>query len=391
MTASLGACAWGDRPPGAAAKEGGIPVVESTRPLHAQAGIWSVRASPDLEIGGGAGQGAYAFAGIAGAVRLADGRIVVADRSSQSLHMFDSQGAHLRRIGREGGGPGEFRGLDGLALLRGDSIAAWDSRLRRVSVFDPSGRLAREIGPRGLGLFPRFKGMLDDGSFVLTAGLQPGGAAASGAAARRDSVTYLRFGADGALLDTVGRFPGAEMVTLPSTGAMTMEQVVFGRDFHLVAGHDRFYAADDDQFEVAEYRPPNRQVRRIRKPHEEVRVSPDDLARFREQPRDVSGVPPQLRTQLAKRNPDVPHRPTLPAFESLLLDTEGYLWVEYPRVTRAEASRWDVFDWEGRWVTTLTTPAGYEVLQIGREFVLGTARDSLDAPRVRLYRLTRSR
>ncbi|HEY0018148.1 MAG TPA: 6-bladed beta-propeller [Longimicrobium sp.] len=364
--------------------------MESRAPRQAGGNGWAVSPSPLREIGGADEGGAYHFTTVAGAVRLGDGRIVVADKGSQRLHVFDADGTHLRGIGREGGGPGEFRGLDGLVLLRGDSIAAWDSRLRRVSVLDPSGRLAREVTLDGLGLFPRFKGMLDDGSFVLAAGLRPGAAAPTGAAARRDSVTYLRFGPNGALLDTVGRFPGAEMVTLPSTGAMTMEQVVFGRDFHLVAGQDRFYAADDDHYEVTEYRPPNTPVRRIRKPHEEVRVSAGDLARVREQSRDVSGVPPQLRAQLARRNPDVPHRPTLPAFESLLLDAEGYLWVEYPRVTRAEASRWDVFDREGRWVTTVATPGGYQVLQVGRDFVLGTARDSLDVEHVRLYRLARS-
>jgi hypothetical protein len=307
------------------------------------------------------------------------------------LHVFNERGARLRGVGREGGGPGEFRGLDGLGLMRGDSLAVWDMQLRRVSIFDPASQLARVVAPQGLGLFPRFEGVLDDGSLVLTAGIQPGRAAPASTAARRDSVTYLRFEADGTLLDTIGRYPGAEVVTVMSAGTMTMEEVAFGRDFHIVVGRDRYYAADDDRFEVTEYRVPHHPVRRIRKPYAARRVSDADLARFLEQPRDLSGVPPQLRAQLAKRNPNVPHRPTMPAFESLLLDADSYLWVEQPRVTLGDPGRWDVFGPEGEWVTTVVTPPGFQVVQIGRDFLLGTARDSLDVERVRLYMLTRSR
>jgi hypothetical protein len=343
-----------------------------------------------MAIDGATGEGAYAFAGVVGAVRLGDGRIVVADRGSQKLHVFDASGGHLRAVGGEGGGPGEFRGLEALALLRGDSVVAWDARSRRALVFDSAGRFARETALRGLGLFPRLKGVFDDGSLVLTAGIQPGRAATARTAAHRDSISYLRFDAAGGLLDTLGRYPGAEMVTVTSTGAMTMEEVIFGRDFHLVVGPDRYYAADDDRFDVTEYRLPGTPVRRIRKPLAPRQVSSADLERFLEQPRDLSGVPPQLRAQLAKRNPEVPHRPTLPAFESMLLDTDGYLWVEHPRVTAADPGRWDVFDRDARWVTTVATPAGYRVLQIGRDFMLGTARDSLDVEHVRLYRLARS-
>jgi hypothetical protein len=367
-----------------ASADGGVPIVQNTSPrLSGDAG-WKLSPSATVDISDN-------LSGVAGAVRLADGRIAVADRGSQTLRVFDARGAHLRDIGREGEGPGEFRAIDGVALLRGDSIAAWDQRLGRMSVFDPAGRLARELTQRGLGLFPRMTGVLDDGSVVLTAGMQPSRAMPAGTAPRRDSVTYLHVGPDGALLDTLGRYPGAETVMLASAGAMTVEEVVFGRDFHLVVGRDRYYGADDDHFEVVEYRFPATPVRRIRRPDPSRGVSDADVARFMEQPRDVSGVPPQLRAQLAKRNPDVPHRPTLPAFESLLLDADGYLWVEHPRVTDVDPGRWDVFDSEGEWVTTVATPAGFRVLQIGRDFMLGTSRDTLDVEHVQLYGLSRSR
>ncbi len=386
-------CGCGDRPPPHGNAGGSnAPVVENTAPHYGEGTTWTVSRSPVLSIGGDEGEGSYTLTGVAGAVRLGDGHIVVADKGSQVLHVFDARGAHLRSIGHEGGGPGEFRALENVALLRGDSIVVWDPRLRRVSVFDPTGQLAREVSLAGLGLFPRFIGVLDDGSFVLTAGLPAGGARAASTAPQRDSVVYLRFGpAGGEARDTIGRFPGPETVTLPSSGAMTMEEVIFGRDFHVIVGGDRYFGADDDRYEVTEYRLPRAPVRRIRRAHVPRQVTNADLASYREQPRDLSGVPPQLRAQFAKRNPDVPHRATLPAFESLLLDEDGYLWVEHPRVTRAGEGRWDVFDREGRWLTTVATPAGFQVRQIGRDFMLGTALDSLDVEHVHLYTLNRSR
>jgi hypothetical protein len=365
--------------------------MENTAPYQGEGATWTLSRSPVLSIGGDEGERSYTLMGVAGAVRLTDGRVVVADKGSQVLRVFDARGRHLRSIGREGGGPGEFRAVENVALLRGDSIAVWDPRLRRVSVFDRTGQLARKVSPAGLGLFPRFVGVLDDGSFVLTAGLSAGGASPT-TAARRDSVVYLRFGpAGGAARDTIGRFPGPEMVTLASSGAMTMEEVIFGRDFHLVVGGDRYFGADDDRYEVTEYRLSGAPVRRIRRAHVPRQVTNADLASYREQPRDLSGVPPQLRAQFARRNPDIPHRATLPAFESLLLDEEGYLWVEHPRVTQASEGRWDVFDREGRWLTTIATPAGFQVRQIGRDFMLGTALDSLDVEQVHLYTLNRPR
>lgn len=393
LGAALLLCGCGDRPPphgNTGVPE--APVVENTAPYEGEGATWTVSRSPLLSIGGDDGEGSYTLTGVAGAVRLSDGRVVVADKGSQVLHVFDARGTHLRSIGREGGGPGEFRAVENVALLRGDSIAVWDPRLRRVSVFDHTGQLAHEVSPAGLGLFPRFIGVLGDGSFVLTAGLPAGGARSASTAARRDSVVYLRFGPSGGeARDTIGRFPGPETVTLASSGAMTMEEVIFGRDVHLVVGGNRYFVADDDRYEVTEYRLPGAPVRRIRRAHVPSQVTNADLASYREQPRDLSGVPPQLRAQFAKRNPDVPHRATLPAFESLLLDEEGYLWVEHPRVTRATEGRWDVFDREGRWLTTVATPAGFQVRQIGGDFMLGTALDSLDVEHVHLYTLNRPR
>lgn len=48
---------------------------------------------------------------------------------------------------------------------------------------------------------------------------------------------------------------------------------------------------------------------------------------------------------------------------------------------------WDVFDSTGRWLCTVTMPAGFTPLDIGNDDVAGLARDADDVEYVRLYRL----
>lgn len=49
-----------------------------------------------------------------------------------------------------------------------------------------------------------------------------------------------------------------------------------------------------------------------------------------------------------------------------------------------------VFDTDGRLLGTVQMPRGFAVFQIGRDLVLGRARDEFDIEHIRLYELIRS-
>jgi len=68
--------------------------------------------------------------------RLSDGRIMVGNRGSSEVRMFDAVGNHLVSWGGEGEGPGEFTGLSRAAPWPGDSIVAWYSPGLGISDFD---------------------------------------------------------------------------------------------------------------------------------------------------------------------------------------------------------------------------------------------------------------
>jgi hypothetical protein len=67
------------------------------------------------------------------------GRFWVFDQGSSSIFLFGSDGALIKRIGREGAGPGEFQQNGGMVVRSDNGVAQWDSRNSRISFLDSSG------------------------------------------------------------------------------------------------------------------------------------------------------------------------------------------------------------------------------------------------------------
>ena len=80
-----------------------------------------------------------------------------------------------------------------------------------------------------------------------------------------------------------------------------------------------------------------------------------------------------------------------PAFSELKIDALDNLWVaEYEPVPRS-VSAWHVFSPEGALMGRVAIPVGFEVHEIGADYVLGVELNELDVPFVRRYPLTRLR
>jgi hypothetical protein len=79
----------------------------------------------------------------------------------------------------------------------------------------------------------------------------------------------------------------------------------------------------------------------------------------------------------------------MPAFEALLQDSEGFLWVEDLNLPGDTLRTWTVFDRDGVPLTRLSLPRANRVHDIGRDYVLTTFEDELGVEYVREYRLTR--
>lgn len=373
----------------------GVRIVENSAPLWKEGEEWRVAAEPSLDIGVVEGAPAYQLDKVRGAVRLSDGRIVVANGGSKELRFFDAGGKHLASAGREGGGPGEFSTLSWIGRGQGDSVLAWDFRSRRLSVFTARGEFARSVTPEGLELLvPTPVGTFADGSFVTPGGLDfSSGERKEGE--YRDSTVYLRFAAGGKQLGRLGPFGATENFRSQSgPGASLTSNVVFGRRTMLTLAGDRLYAGENGRYEIREYTPEGALRAVVRREHEPVAVNEEDVRRhFEEEDResDLSGFPPAARAQLLKMKEEqrakLPHRNSLPAYADVEADEAGNLWVEEYRKPGDGQPRWSVFDPEGRWLGTVSTPAGLDIYQIGTDWILGRTEDELDVQHVRLYRL----
>ena len=75
----------------------------------------------------------YLFGDIAGAVRLRDGSLVVADEQSYNVRKFDASGQHVWTSGRQGQGLGEYRGLWLLRGCPGAEVTVFDWSLDRIT------------------------------------------------------------------------------------------------------------------------------------------------------------------------------------------------------------------------------------------------------------------
>ena len=81
-----------------------------------------------------------------------------------------------------------------------------------------------------------------------------------------------------------------------------------------------------------------------------------------------------------------------PAFEEIVTDLAGYLWVREYRMFDMLGEGdvvWTVFDPEGRIEGLVETPVGLEIFEIGEDYVLGVVGGGLGGEFVRLGALDR--
>src|SRR5690348_8498090 len=71
---------------------------------------WTVDATPMLRIESD-GDPHTEFSHIVGAMRLSDGRIMVADEATSELRLFSPTGTWVKNVGRRGRGPAEYEGI----------------------------------------------------------------------------------------------------------------------------------------------------------------------------------------------------------------------------------------------------------------------------------------
>lgn len=397
MVTTVTACSGGDR--GAArvatrdstvdyrGTKAAVRIVDNPAEPPADA-VWRLSEAPELDLVGDPAKESPLFR-VAGAVRLSDGTIVVADGGSTRLRVFDRAGTETHQIGKSGAGPGEFQGISYFGKLRGDSLVVADFRLGRVTVFDARGTLARQSSwgktpesPRSsvIGVFGN--GALLGRGFVPVETPPPHGQ-------RRYAMTFYHLAADGTVADTLGDFAGNETYFVPIERGFRVEPARFAKTTSFVAAGDRFYVAPNESYEVLVFSQSGTPLTRIRKDHELRAVQTTDLDRDREV-RMNDRRDDNARKELDVLLKEMPAPPTMPAFDRIAVDDAQNVWVrDYVPPGDTTAAAWLVFDREGALRARLQAPRGFEPTHIGDDFMLGIWKDENGVEHVQLYTITK--
>jgi len=364
----------------------GVEIVESVRPAWEEGGGWRVGSDALLRIGVVEGDPTRQFTEVSGAVRLVDGTVVVADGGSQEVRFFGADGEHLGTVGRPGEGPGEFTGLSGLGIDASGQIWAYDFSLRRITWMNR----AREItGLVSLGLEPAMLnpvGALPGDIFLLK---QLWGAeqvsAASKTGFRRDPIAFVRFDATGTLVDTLGLFPGRELVLVDEGGRGVMSTPPFARNSVGTIRSGRVVVGSQERFELQELAPDGTLLRVVRRLGAEEAAGPEELEAYIQG--RLKTAPPERHPSIRRSLEEMPTPETLPAYGAILGDEAGGLWVGEWTLYPDYPSRWSVFGETGGWLGEVRVPQRFYPHHIGPDWILGVEQDELDVEYVVVYPL----
>ena len=376
----------------------GIEIVTIAAP-DARAGAWTTDSLPVLELGRATGPEAALLYNVVGAARLRDGRVLVANGSSEELRIFTADGTLTDTWGGEGEGPGEFRALSFLAVLPGDSALVFDRRLQRATVFDPLGRVAGiwSTAVPGAPLLQDAAGVTTAGDLVLYAfvgedPVLPGPFATPQVIGRFDR-------AEGrySVIDTI---PGSELAQVERDGRLIAVVRPFGRKSDVVVHGNFIFAIDAEaDVRVRVYSALGEMVRLLHIETPETRVTNGLVQDW------IEGFIAQYSTGSApleamwrfgfERAAPVT---VVPLFRSLEVDADGNVCGERYPLTETVAPVYWCFAPDGRFVRSIALPAGIRragnpnlepPLEIGVDHALGVWADELGVERVRLFRLRR--
>jgi len=392
---ALATCA--DRPQAAVitvSDSAGVTIIEHG-PLDEALAVWSVADSAETTIGRRPDEPPHLFSKVIGAVRLSDGRIVVGDELTREARYFDPRGEHLLTVGGQGEGPGELRFLYAVDRMPGDTVVLGGWPIGYRYWFDQEGRfLSRPmLGPWFPGQLGR---TLPDGSLLLDS--YPSGSLGN------EVETWIARGEDPTMRprgvvervdrlgrsshDTIAAIVGAEYLksgTWP--GRLAVHTLPSSTTTLVTWDDDQIYTANTGRPEIRVFGYEGGLERLIRWEVEPVAVTSADRDAFRQAVIARLRNPAQQRPHYERWLSDVEWPEVRHAFDTVLSDQDGRLWIKESAPADADPSDWLIFGTDGRALARVELPGGVRVLFIDGTHLVGTSVDDLDVPTIRVWRL----
>lgn len=344
---------------------------------------------PVFRIGDSDGDENEWFSTVRGVGLLSDGSVAAIDRSTQQIRVYAADGSHLVSMGHPGDGPGEFRSAWFLWVLPGDTLWVGDYRPWRYNVFTRDGQFVRAVQMAPVYPNPsRRGGVLQSGISINT---RPGRAPGRNFTVP-DTVIVEAHDTDGRLVATVARVPN--MVagrTAKSEVANLTLNPLFAAGAFVDAIGNTVAIGHGSEPEVRLMDGELRVRRIVRWSEPSRRVTPADVSAWRDSYVEGQGGRNSDRWDAfdeARIDTERPVADLFPAFSSLMLGTDGRLWVGPYRKPGQEPRRWMAFEPDGTFSCHLES-VRMGIHEIGADYVLGVQTDELDIPTVVVYGLGR--
>lgn len=347
----------------------------------APAAGWRIDTNPLVAIGGVAGDSMRDLSRVAGAARLGDGSLVIANGGTDELRWFDASGQPVARTA-------QGDSLPGMTALyhRGDTVFVWDARSRRLSSWGPHGAYhgTREVQlpgpPRSVGL----RGLLDSGA-LLVESAAPLHVPDSGRVIRSPSALF-RLPAAGPA-ESIGTMMGDEFFVMREGGRASLLRLPFGAVVQVVAGPSGYLVSDDVAGGIALHAPGGALTGTASTPPR-LPVWPADRERLQRlmlgsarSGREIEAI---NRVWAMMPIPD-----SFPSVTGLVGDPGALAWVRQASHLGDSLATWHVLGTGGRELGVVQLPARATPLEIGGDYVLLLVPDADAIERVHLHRLHR--
>jgi hypothetical protein len=375
----------------------------------------AVRLVETMRIGAVDGPEEFQFHLIRGVAVDALGRYFVADGGSNSVRVYDADGAFVRQFGGQGEGPGEFTRISGM-FLRNDTVHASSGGDFRGSLFDTTGVLLKTYtslltngsalsflaaGPEGW--------IVGDDSLFARRGESERGVQA-GDSVRNvafialmdprdiDGTTGSREGAD-SLLKRIMVLPGRRIFyELGSEGGS--ERFLLGNPPFFEPGPSRtydgrgwIYVARGWPYTIDVHDARGNLARQISRANDSIPVTDEmvqEVLRRAKAHFDTTSERTGASLYTYEVRSRMPRVGYVPVINAMRASDSGWLWVrrhdlvsdpvalEWSRNAPPRPSLWDVFDPEGRYRQTVQLPPSFSLHAVTENAAIGVLRDELD-------------
>ncbi len=371
----------------------GVRIVVSSSPLDSGFG-WYIGETPRTTIGAAEGDETELLFRVFSARMMSDSAILVSNSGTHELRVYGADGRLLQAYGGSGEGPGEFGDLSSMRIvwMSEDSVAVADRGNGRLHVFGSDLGWGGEVRPAPVSGYgrPSLSARFRTGEWLSYTPVGSGALTGEPGDLIEMKMAFLVYdpsAAAGAPIAEVDARP--RVVNRLGPSAIHFPFVPLSPEPLYATDPEGIWLNTDGSPEV-------RRIDRSGTLTHIFRWSPPRSStssvwdRFSEE--YLSGVPEDRRPAYARLLTDgnVPVPDVVPTAEGLLHDPLGYVWVERFRLPWIRERTWDVLAPEGEWLGTLETPEGVEVLDIGRDYLLGRHRDELGIERIVVYDLNRA-